>query len=195
MLATAVYGVLTVCAVMIFAVVGLEAVQRAVSAALRREHNDVAGFIYAVVGVVYAVLLALVVIAAWEANELAGATVSREANELAEVFWLAHRFPDPEDQRLQGLARSYARVVVEEEWPLMERGRSSSREWALLDEMRLVVQGVGVRTPADQVLFEEGLDRMHELADPTCLSWRVSTCSRPGCRSPRRVTGSSSPTT
>ena len=86
MVATAVYGVLTVCVVVLVAVVGLEAVGRAVPANLRREHNDVAGFIYAVVGVVYAVLLALVVIAAWEEHEVAKATVGAEANELAEVF-------------------------------------------------------------------------------------------------------------
>jgi protein-S-isoprenylcysteine O-methyltransferase Ste14 len=165
MLATAVYGVLTVFAVMLVAVVGLGAVQRAVPAALRREHNEVAGFIYAVVGVIYAVLLALVVIAVWEEHEAAKATVGNEANELAEIYWLAHRFPAPEGHRLQELARSYARLVVEEEWALMERGRSSPHAWALLDEMRLGVQDVGVRTSADQVLFEQGLDRVHGLAD------------------------------
>jgi uncharacterized protein DUF4239 len=165
MLSTAVYGLLAVFAVMLVAVVGLGAVQRAVPASRRREHNDVAGFIYAVVGVVYAVLLALVVIAVWEEHEAAKATVGSEANELAEVFWLAHRFPEPQDHRLQELARSYARVVVEEEWPLMERGGSSPRAWALLDKMRLSVQDLGVRTPADQVLFEQGLDRVQGLAD------------------------------
>jgi hypothetical protein len=165
MLSTAVYGVITVCAVVVVAVVGLEAVQRAVPASLRQQHNDVAGFIYAVVGVIYAVLLALVVIAVWEEHEAAKATVGSEANELAEVFWLAHRFPDPEGHRLQELARTYARVVVEEEWTLMERGRSSPRAWALLDEMRLGVQDVEVSTSADQVLFEQGLDRVHGLAD------------------------------
>ena len=66
MVATAVYGVLTVCAVALVAVAGLGAVQRLVPAARRQEHNDVAGFIYAVVGVIYAVLLALMVIAVWE---------------------------------------------------------------------------------------------------------------------------------
>src|SRR5918993_1917988 len=34
--------------------------------AVRRQHNDVAGFIYAVLGVVYAVLLGLMVVAVWE---------------------------------------------------------------------------------------------------------------------------------
>jgi hypothetical protein len=126
----------------------------------------VAGFIYAVVGIVYAVLLALVVIAAWEEHEAAKFTVGAEANELAEIFWLAHRLPGTEGRRLQELARSYARVVVEEEWPLMAReGRARDRAWELLDEMRLVVQGLEVNTQADQVLFTQGLERVHDLAD------------------------------
>jgi len=45
------------------AVVGLVVVQRLVPPDLREEHNNVAGFIYAVLGVAYAVLLAFVVIA------------------------------------------------------------------------------------------------------------------------------------
>jgi hypothetical protein len=56
-------------------------------------------------------------------------------------------------------------VVVEEEWPLMGRGRSSPEAWALMDEMRRSVQELEVHTQADGVLFEEGLDRVHGLAD------------------------------
>ena len=58
--------------------------------ALRQQHNDVAGFNYAVVGMVYVVLLALVVVAAWKEHEAAKGTVDNEANELAELYWLAH---------------------------------------------------------------------------------------------------------
>jgi hypothetical protein len=50
-------------------------VQRLVPVTVRREHNDVAGFIYAVLGVIYAVLLALVVIAVWEQFDRARITV------------------------------------------------------------------------------------------------------------------------
>ena len=165
-MATAVYGVLTVCAVVLVAVAGLGAVRRLVPAKLRQEHNDVAGFIYAVVGVIYAVLLALMVIAVWEEHEEAKATVREEANGLADVFWLAHRLPEPEGHRLQEQARSYATVVAEEEWELMAQGAGSSPEaWALMDEMRLSVQGLEVRTSADGVLFEHALDRVDALAD------------------------------
>jgi hypothetical protein len=64
------------------ALLGLALVQRLVPAAIRQEQNDVAGFIYAVLGVIYAVLLALVVIATWEEFGRARITVEAEANAL-----------------------------------------------------------------------------------------------------------------
>ena len=48
----------------------------------------------------------------------------------------AHALPQPEGRHIQELARSYAQVVVEEEWPLMEQGRSSPKAWDTLDELR-----------------------------------------------------------
>jgi hypothetical protein len=44
------------------------------------EHNDVAGFIIAVVGVIYAVLLAFVVIVSWEKLTSAEAIIGEEAS-------------------------------------------------------------------------------------------------------------------
>ncbi|MDQ5812807.1 MAG: hypothetical protein M3358_19165, partial [Actinomycetota bacterium] len=98
---TVIYGIVVVCAACLAAVVGLTVVQRLVPATIRKEHNDVAGFIYAVLGVIYAVLLALVVIAVWEEYGRARVTVESEANALAEIFWLAHRLPEPEGLQLQ----------------------------------------------------------------------------------------------
>ena len=48
-------GLLIVAIATVLSVVGLVLVQRLVSTERRRQHNDVAGFIYAVVGVSYAV--------------------------------------------------------------------------------------------------------------------------------------------
>jgi protein-S-isoprenylcysteine O-methyltransferase Ste14 len=170
---TVVYGVLVVCGACIAAVVGLTVVQRLVPATIRKEHNDVAGFIYAVLGVIYAVLLALVVIAVWEEYGRARVTVEAEANATAEIFWLAHRLPEPQGLHLQELARSYAEEVVEEEWPLMEQGRAplmehtraTPRGWVLIDDIRAALQGYEPRTVAGQELYAEGLDQVQRLAD------------------------------
>src|SRR5918995_3760044 len=122
MATTVVFGVLVVMGVCLAALAGLEVVQRLVPAEKRQEHNEVAGFLYAVVGIVYAVLLALLVIAVWEQYQKARETVESEANGVAEIAWLAHRLPEPEHHELQEDARTYAHEVVDEEWPLMEQG-------------------------------------------------------------------------
>ena len=159
------FGLLLMCLSMAFAVGGLILVQRLVPTDVRRPQNDVAGFIYAVLGVTYAVLLGLVVVAVWEQWNAALATADREASELAEVFWIADRMPESEGHHIQELVRSYARVVVQEEWPRMRAGKSSPQAWALLDEIRAEVQNFQPSTPAQQILYQQGLERVHELAD------------------------------
>jgi hypothetical protein len=157
--------VLTVFVPVLAAVLGLILVQRVVPPTQREEHNDVAGFIYAVVGIAYAVLLAFVVIVVWEDYESAKETVESEANELAGVYLLADRFPGSSGERVKELAHSYARTVVEEEWPLMEEGESSERASTLLRKLRFSVQNVDAGTGAGQVLYDQGLTRMHEVTD------------------------------
>ena len=158
-------GLFAISLFMLVSVAGLVMVQRLVSTELRKQHNDVAGFIYAVLGIAYAVLLGLVLVAVWEQFQVATNTAEREADELAEIFWLGHRLPPPEGHRLQELSRSYARVVVEEEWPMLARGESSPRAWDLIDEIRLTVQDLNPDTDAEQVLYDQGLERVHDLAD------------------------------
>jgi len=158
-------GVFAIFLFVLVSVAGLVLVQRMVPVELRKQHNDVAGFIYAVLGIAYAVLLGLVVVAAWEQFQTARNTTEREASELAEVFWLGHRLPEAEGHRLQELARSYARVVVDEEWPLMAGGGSSPRAWELMDEIRLTIQNMNPDTEAEQVLYDQGLERVYDLAD------------------------------
>ena len=160
-----VFGVLFVILAIALAVGGLALVQYLVPWQVRQRHNDVAGFIYAVLGVVYAVMLGFVTIAVWEEFEEARITTDSEANELAEIFWLAREFPEPERERLQELAISYAQVVKDEEWPLMSHGRVSQRAWALTDELRSTISGFEPETRAEEVLYDQGLTLIHNLVD------------------------------
>ena len=167
--------ILTVVLPIFVAVLGQALVQRLVPPGLRQEHNDVAGFIYAVLGVAYAVLLAFVAIVVWEDYETAESTVESEANELAGIYFLANRFSDSERAQVHDLARSYARVVVEEEWPVMEQGKTSSRASSLLSELRLSVQNLDTPTEADLVLYDQALTRFHDLANARRLRLVAAT--------------------
>jgi Protein of unknown function (DUF4239) len=152
---------------------GLILVERLVPATSRQPHNDIAGFIYAALGVIYAVLLALVLIAVWEEYELASETVEREANAAADIFWLADRLPEPRGTHVQELVRSYAEEVVHREWPLMEQGqaplmtqeRGTPAGWTLIDDIRQDIQDFEPRTQAEEQLYAEGLDQVDTLSD------------------------------
>jgi hypothetical protein len=155
--------------VMIIAVGGLVLVQRLYSIESRKQHNDVAGFIYAVLGVAYAVLLGLMLIAVWEKWNAAEDITTDEANELAGIFWFAHTLPQPEGRHIQELVRSYAEVVVEEEWPLMAQGKSSPEAWATLDELRATILGLNPppaqQTGYDQMRYNQMLEQLHDLGN------------------------------
>jgi hypothetical protein len=135
--------------------------------------RDVAGFIYAALGVIYAVLLALVVIAVWEEYGVARETVEQEANAAADIFWLADRLPEPRGTNVQELVRSYAQEVVHSEWPLMEQGRTplmtqergTPAGWTIIDDIRQDIQGFEPRTKAQEQLYAEGLDQVDSLSD------------------------------
>src|SRR5215210_6272794 len=181
---TVVFGVLVVIGACLAALAGLELVQRLVPHEKRQEHNDVAGFLYAVVGVTYAVLLALLVIAVWEQYQRARETVESEANATVEIAWLDHGLPETEGYHLQEDARSYAQEVVDEEWPLMEQGiegeRGTPEGWDLIDDMRRTLQGVEPSTEAEQELYAEGLDQMERLADARRLRLVAAEEGMPG---------------
>jgi hypothetical protein len=162
-------GVLVVSLSVLLAVLGLTLVQRLVPSALREEHNDVAGFIYAVLGVMYAVVLAFVVIVVWEEFGEAKSITHTEANDLADIHGLAEQFPEPKRSRVQGLVRSYTETVIDEEWPLMRDRRSSPRAQALMDDLRQNIQEFEPNTVSEQAIYDQQLSRVQDLADARSL--------------------------
>jgi predicted membrane chloride channel (bestrophin family) len=78
----------------LLAVAGILLARRWVGVEVLKLNNEVAGFIYAVIGVVYAVLLGFTTIIVWEQYDKAQAVVDQEANELADLYRNAQTFPD-----------------------------------------------------------------------------------------------------
>lgn len=76
------------------ALLGLTIVRRTVSHDRLARHTDVAGYIYAVIGVIYAVILAQVVIAAWEEYRDARTVAAAEADAVLNLARLAETWPD-----------------------------------------------------------------------------------------------------
>lgn len=88
---------------------------------LLREHNELAGFIFAVIGVIYAVVLGFVAVGVWERFVVAEDRTYDEASALTAVYRDAGSFGNW--QLLRQDLRTYLREAIEVGWPAMEQGK------------------------------------------------------------------------
>jgi hypothetical protein len=147
------------------ALAGMLAVRRSVALETLEAHHDVAGFILAIVGVVYAVMLALVVIAVWEDFENARGIAEREANQVAGLYRLTPALPARGADRLRDTVRAYGESVVADEWPAMLRGQASERAQGLFDDLWRQVTRLEPQSPREVAAYQEALSRLDGLGD------------------------------
>ena len=154
-------------------VVGVPLVTVLVQAAVRRfapsvvegEHNDVAGFLIAVVGVVYAVTLAFIVIVTWEEFRDARDTVDQEAGALRSLYRDSQSLPEPARSRMSDLVIRYAREMSDHEWSAMEKGESSRAAFDLVGEMFATLGATNPATPAQETFLSDALVRLNDVAE------------------------------
>ncbi len=92
-----------------------------------KRHNDVAGFVSSLVGVIYAVLLAFVVIVVWQEWDTSTNIAQQEASAVGDLYHLAYGFPPPLQIRLQHHLANYINLMINDEWPLMQFGHQSAK--------------------------------------------------------------------
>jgi hypothetical protein len=125
-----------------------------------RVNNEVAGFKFATIGVLYAVLLGFVVIIAWERFHEAERSLAAEAGAAVTVYRLAGGLHEPLATTLRGQVAAYLKSVDEDEWPQMAAGRWSTKT---TDKLNALYDELVHFNPSD--LREHGLqqDLMREL--------------------------------
>lgn len=140
-------------------------VRRCFSSAVLMQAHNATGNMLSMVGTLYAVLLGLVVVDAMVRFERAVDVVQAESTRLADVFLLAERFPEPQQERIKDLCRAYAVEVVEREWPLMAEGRSSleARRIALL--LARSIDDFAPRSETEKIVFPMMLELLREVWD------------------------------
>jgi hypothetical protein len=121
------------------------------------DHNDIAGFMFAVVGVVYAVVLAFLAIATWERFDAAEVRVHDEASQLIVVYRRVDAFPASAKSLRSQIAR-YADLVVKDEWPKMNSGGQSDEANRLIERIAYQVRHLQVKTASQQDLLTSLID-------------------------------------
>lgn len=157
MMPTWVAGLILVGLPTLIAVYAPVLVRRHINLQRLQANNEVAGFKFAVVGVLYAVLLAFVVVVVWEKFNEADSFVSKEAAAAATVYRLSADIPGEPGNAVRVALSKYLDAAIEKDWLAMARGEGSPAVTVALDRVYtalLSYRGTGNR---DAVILAEAL--------------------------------------
>lgn len=146
-------------------VAGLLIVRRRVPLSLLEEHHEVAGICFAVVGGLYGIILAFVMVSSWERYETARQDTETEASAAADLYRHSAGFNEPARSRIGTAVLTYVQSVVDDEFPAMNDGTSSP---ATQERYFAVWDAVLASHPEESwevALYQSSLDRLDDLAD------------------------------
>jgi hypothetical protein len=154
-------------------ILGLYLVRVTVPLERLKQNHEVAGFTFGVIGAFYGLLLAFVIVAAWERFDRADALVQNEAMSLASLYRLSKGYPEPLQRELQQAIRHYTDHAIEVEWPDMaahvhdginDNPVGALGLWAL----------VGSFTPSDSrqsVVADKSYDELQHIGEDRALRY------------------------
>ena len=125
-------------------------------------NNEVAGFLFAAIGVVYAVLLAFVVIAVWEKFSEGQTSVARESAAAAALFHYAEG-TEQEAAKLHDSLVDYLKLTIERDWPAMAADFEDAETTHALDALyraAMALNRTGTRSTADMSEVFTQLDNL-----------------------------------
>jgi hypothetical protein len=155
--------VLCVLVLVTAAVVGaVWAVRRLVPATRDGFHAEVSAPMLGVVAAVFGLLLAFVIVIAYENYLEARAHASREADALASIVRDSEAFPGPGGAGVRAAIGTYVRSVAEDEWPAMREGTDSDASRGRLDGVFAALRAVEPRTVTERAFYEDAVRQLND---------------------------------
>lgn len=152
------------------ALIGFFLVHHLVPLEIRRAHNDVAGFIFSAVGVIYGVLLAFCVVVVWEQFQTTHLNTQHESSAAIALYHAMDTYHADTNHSpdLRPALLRYLQEIVDYEYPAMAALRRLPDSNQALEAIWQDVKGLSPTSPRDQILYGELIGRLNELE-----RWRV----------------------
>jgi hypothetical protein len=115
--------------------------------------QEVASYLFAVVGTLYAVILGLIVVDSMSKFSEARLTVAAEANALSDIVLFASQLDGDAPRRVRALAEAYVKTVTDREWSLMSAGQSSPEAKKLAVDLSVAILSFEPKTEREQEIF------------------------------------------
>ena len=162
---TPVLGTIIVSAFVIMSIGGLLLVRLFVPHHRLKVHNDVAGSIFGTLGMAYTVLLAFVVVIAWQSFDKSALNVEKEANCLVDLYRDSVSFPETLKGQIHSLIKEYTDTVINEEWKALARGEQSERAHELLKNIWIVYGSYEPKTENEKIFLAESVRKLNETGE------------------------------
>jgi hypothetical protein len=146
-------------------IIGLYIMKKFHSPAKLKLHNDVAGFIFATLGVTYAVLLSFIVIITWQNFDEAYKNTTREADYIVALYHDTWPLPAAFRSELKGNLVTYVRTIIEDEWPIMTKGEQSAKAQQAQDAIWDLYGRYWPKTETQKIFFVESVEKLNEACE------------------------------
>jgi hypothetical protein len=127
--------------------------------------NDVAGFIYSAIGVIFAVVLGFVVIVVWQKYDDVRTYVDNEVAAALDIYHASEALPPPLRLKIRSQLVDYANVVSKIEWETMSRGALATSGSADVETIAHEVQTFHPASLAEQDAHQLALSEIKALFD------------------------------
>ena len=128
-------------------------------------HAEISAPMLGVVAALFGLILAFVIVIAYQNFLDADANVSREADSLASVVRDSAAFPEPGGGNVRRAVGSYARAVVNDEWPLMHEGHDSTLAKSGLNNIFAAFRTVKPRSHEQTAFYDDAVRQLNDALD------------------------------
>ena len=170
-------AILIICLSVFVSFLGVWFFRRKLSTSFTKENENIAGFFFQVLGLIYGVLIAFAVFVVWDQYQDTKILVTQEANEVGDLFLMSRGLPEPE--RFRKALGDYVDFVIRKEWPDMARGQRSPEVQVAMDGLWRIYREVEPQSESQKQLYARSLDRLTELSDTRRLRLHASRDSVP----------------
>ena len=131
----------------------------------RRAQNDVVGPSVGVIGTMYAVLIAFMLSGVWGNFQTAQVNAEQESNCLVDLFRFADMLPPDDRANIQALARNYATVMIDKEWPLMRADSTDDVGRNVTHDLWEAVTRVQPRNSSESMALDHAMGELNSMTE------------------------------
>jgi hypothetical protein len=140
-------------------------IRRAVPVVREGFDAEVASQMLGVVAALFGLLLAFIVVIAYQNYGDTQNNVSGEADALGAIVRDSGAYRQLDRDRVRDAVGAYVHAVVDDEWPRMHDGKDSARAWAGVDGVYAALQGLDPRSSREVAFYDDSVRQLTAALD------------------------------